>query len=83
MATIDNVRICRSAKGVPHTLYDYRGLTFSVVYFGKSNMYRIFQHGQDNSKLLDIPLGTGGRFQATSVFDKLITEHKLPANPTE
>ena len=68
-----------SKKGVPHTLIEYRGHTFSVCYFGKSNIYRIFLYDdyQENSKLLDIELSKGGSFNIQFVLDGLMEKYNL------
>ncbi len=50
----------RSKKGVPHIIVDIGKEKFSICYFGKSNLYRVFKYdGIENTKVGDIPLDKG------------------------
>lgn len=62
-----------SKGGVPHTIYHYKGKSFSVCYFGKTNNYRIFDWmSDDNKKLADIIVKPGNAINLIEEFDKLI-----------
>lgn len=63
-----------SKKGVPHTIYAYKDHLFSVCYFGKGKMYRIFEYnpGGEQKKLLDVGLDKGGVINLQFVLDGLI-----------
>lgn len=69
-----------SNKGVPHVLITHRGYTFSICYFGKSNLYRIFLYGtgyDNNHKLLDIEMQKGDSFNIETTLDGLIESMEL------
>ncbi len=66
----------RSRRGVPHMLVTYKGITFSVCYFGKGEFYRIFLANTD-TKLQDFQLAEGGSFNLEFVLDGLIEKFNL------
>lgn len=53
-------------------IVEHGGYTFSVCYFGKTNLYRIFLSEDENKKLLDVPLSEGGSFNLEFVLNGLI-----------
>ncbi len=74
---IEKVMCRRSNSGVPHFLVVYEGIEFSVCYFGKTNLYRIFLYGTENKKLGDFPLDCGGSFSLEFVLIGLIEKYNL------
>jgi len=79
MAEITSVLCRRSNRGVPHTIYKYRGLEFSVCYFGNAGMYRIWlwKPGSEQKKLIDVGVDKGGSFDLAFVLDGVIDKYKL------
>lgn len=76
---IQTITMRRSNNGVPHMLVVFEDITFSVCYFGKQNLYRIFLYGYgpDNRHLEDIPVGLGGAFNLEFVLRGIKEKHGL------
>ena len=77
--SIESITLRRSKRGVPHTLYVYKGRTYSVCYFGQGKMYRIFEQFRgsfDQRKVADVKLELGEEKDLINIFENLSKEKK-------
>jgi len=56
---IDSIKFRLSMRGVPHTLVEVDGITYSICFFGKTKLYRVWRYDNQNELLFDIALENG------------------------
>lgn len=82
MIAVHKIRLRRSKRGVPHTVFETSVGSFSVCYFGKTNTYRIF-NWETQERILDVALEKQDEFDFMQVLKQLDEELQRQSQDTE
>lgn len=71
---ITSVKLRRSQRGVPHTVYTIDGVDYSVQYFGKSQVYAVFKDyaTRRNHRLFTIAVKEGDTINLLDEIKKYV-----------